>query len=102
MKKFSRLYVHSIFAHKLERLCNLFQLYNAHFCISCVITQMRLEFDEDTEAFFGPNGIVGPSGNNTVRKAPARQNADVSVETLKTLVARVKGIIRWYLVAKNG
>lgn len=65
-------------------------------------TQMRLEFDEDTEAFFGPNGIVGPTGRRALRKAPSRQNADVSVETLKSLVARVKGIIHWYIVAKDG
>lgn len=63
---------------------------------------MRLEFDEDTEAFFGPNGIVGPAGNKALRKVPSRQHADVSVETLKSLVARVKGIIRWYIIAKNG
>ncbi|CAM9489729.1 unnamed protein product, partial [Sphacelaria rigidula] len=66
------------------------------------ILEMRLEFDEDTEAFFGPNGIVGPAGNKALRKVPSRQHADVSVETLKSLVARVKGIIRWYIIAKNG
>lgn len=62
---------------------------------------MRLEFDEDTEAFFGPSGILGPGGGQALRKAPARQKADLGVESLKTLVARFKGIIRWYLLAKN-
>lgn len=64
--------------------------------------QVLLEVDEDREAFFGPNGIVGPSGGKALRIAPARQKAELSVESLKALISRVKGIIRWFKTAKNG
>lgn len=68
-------------------------------CVSSTREQVRLEFDEHTDAFFGPNGILGPGGGATVRLAPPRQKADLSVESIKALVARVKGIIRWLQVA---
>lgn len=62
---------------------------------------MRLEFDEDTEAIFGPNGIVGANGGKKIRRAPSRRNADLGVESLKALVARVRGVIHWVVVARN-
>lgn len=64
--------------------------------------QVQLEFDEDTEAFFGPSGILGPDRGKALRRAPTRLKAELGVESLKTLVARVKGIIRWFKMAKNG
>lgn len=63
---------------------------------------MRLEFDEHTEAFFGPNGIMGPGRGSIVRRAPSRNKAELGVESLKALVARLKGIIQWLKVAKDG
>ncbi|CAM9903085.1 unnamed protein product, partial [Pylaiella littoralis] len=65
------------------------------------LLQARLEFDENTEAFFGPNGILGPGGEGIVRKVPPRQKSDLGVETLKTLVARIKGVVLWFKVAKD-
>lgn len=67
-----------------------------------VLMQVRLEIDEDTEALFGPSGILGLGGGQALRRAPPRQKAELGVESLKALVARVKGIILWFKMAKNG
>ena len=63
--------------------------------------QARVEFDENTEAFFGPNGILGPGGGSVVRSVPPRQKADLGVETLKSLIARIKGVFLWFKIAKD-
>lgn len=58
--------------------------------------QVKLEFDEHTEAFFGPNGILGAGGGGIIRSVPSRQKPELSVESLKSLVARLKGVIQWF------
>ena len=66
---------------------------------------MRLEVDENTEAFFGPEGILqffGPAGGSRLRRAPPRKNADLSVESLKTLLGRLKAVLFWLKVAGDG
>ncbi len=60
-----------------------------------------MEFDESTEAFFGPNGILGPGGGGVIREVPPRQKADLGVESLKSLLARIKGIFGWFKVAMD-
>eukprot|EP00752_Nemacystus_decipiens_P018720 g16783.t1 len=65
------------------------------------LLKARVEFDENTEAFFGPNGILGPQGGNMVRSVPRRQKADLGVETLKLLMARIKAVFLWLKVAKD-
>lgn len=64
--------------------------------------QAKVEFDESTEALFGPSGIsgiLGPGGGGVIREVPARQKPDLGVESLKSLLARIKGVFRWFKVA---
>ncbi|CAM9909923.1 unnamed protein product, partial [Hapterophycus canaliculatus] len=35
------------------------------------------------------------------RKVPSRQKADLGVETLKSLVARIKAVFEWFRVARD-
>eukprot|EP00903_Cladosiphon_okamuranus_P005945 g5874.t1 len=65
------------------------------------LLKARVEFDENTEAFFGPNGILGPGGGGVVRSIPPRQKADLSVETLKSLIARIKSVFQWVKIAND-
>ncbi|CAN0131113.1 unnamed protein product, partial [Ectocarpus sp. 4 AP-2014] len=65
------------------------------------LLQARVEFDESTEALFGPNGILGPGGGGALRLVPSRQKADLGVETLRSLVARIKGVFLWFKMAKD-
>lgn len=68
---------------------------------ACNLQQARVEFDENTEAFFGSNGILGPGGGGMVRSVPPRQKADLGVESLKSLIARIKGVLHWVKIAKD-
>ena len=61
--------------------------------------QVKLEFDENTEAFFGPNGILGAGGGGVIRSVPSRQKPELGVESLKSLVARLKGVIQGFKAA---
>ncbi|CAN0041907.1 unnamed protein product [Ectocarpus sp. 12 AP-2014] len=65
------------------------------------LLQARVEFDESTEALFGHNGILGPGGGDALRLVPPRQKADLGVETLRSLVARIKGVFVWFKMAKD-
>lgn len=65
------------------------------------LLQARVEFDESTEALFGPNGILGPGGGGALRLVPPRQKADLGLETLKSLVARINGVFLWFKMAKD-